>query len=132
MPSTDTAAPDALTAARRRDVTRRRQRVNQALAELRAQAAEITISAVARHARVHRSFIHRHPDLRAAVLTAADAAAPASVPSDGVSRRSLLADNANLREQNRRLSQQLGALEDRLAELLGEQAFQRSGLGAPV
>jgi len=54
----------ALAEARRRDVARRRQRVHQALAEMRAQAAEITISSVAARARVHRSFIHRHPDLR--------------------------------------------------------------------
>jgi len=127
----DSSPPQALAQARRQDVARRRQRVHQALAELRAQAEEITISAVARRARVHRSFIHRHPDLRAAVLAATDGELPGEVPSSGVSRRSLLADNANLREQNRRLAQQLGALEDRLAELLGEQAFQRSGLGAP-
>jgi hypothetical protein len=65
------------------------------------------------------------------VLQAADGDLPGEVPSTGVSRRSLLADNANLRDQNRRLAQQLHTLEDRLAELLGEQAFQHSGLGAP-
>jgi hypothetical protein len=127
----DHSAPQALAQARRQDVARRRQRVQQALAELRAQAEEITISAVARRARVHRSFIHRHPDLRAAVLAAADGELPGEIPSTGVSRRSLLADNANLREQNRRLAQHLGALEDRLSEALGAEAFHRSGLGAP-
>jgi Family of unknown function (DUF6262) len=134
MPNSDPAPPTpaALTQARRQDVARRCQRVHQALAELRAQAEEITISAVARRARVHRSFIHRHPDLRAAVLRAADGDTPANVPSTTVSRRSLLADNANLREQNRRLAQQLGALEDRLSDVLGAEAFQRSGLGAPA
>jgi hypothetical protein len=132
MPTSDPAPPTpaALTRARRQDVARRYQRVHQALAELRAQAEEITISAVARRARVHRSFIHRHPDLRAAVLRAADGDTPADVPSTTVSRRSLLADNANLREQNRRLAQQLGALEDRLSDVLGAETFQRSGLGA--
>ena len=125
-----TPTPAALTRARRQDVARRHQRVQQALAELRAQAEEITISAVARRARVHRSFIHRHPDLRAAVLRAADGDAPPDVPSNTVSRRSLLADNANLREQNRRLAQQLGGLEERLSDVLGAEAFQRSGLGA--
>jgi DNA repair exonuclease SbcCD ATPase subunit len=127
----DRSAPEALTQARRQDVARRRQRVHQTLAELRAQAEEITISSVARRARVHRSFIHRHPDLRAAVLAAADGEPPGEVPSTGVSRRSLLADNANLHEQNRRLAQQLGVLEDRLSQALGAEAFQRSGLGAP-
>ena len=61
-----------LAEARRRDVDRRRQRVHQALADMRPQAAEITISSVAARARVHRSFIHRHPDLRAAVIAAAE------------------------------------------------------------
>src|SRR6266545_7720371 len=128
----DGSASQALAQARRQDVARRRQRVHQALAELRAQAEEITISAVARRARVHRSFIHRHPDLRAAVLAAADGDPPGEVPSTGVSRRSLLTDNANLREQNRRLAQQLHALEGRLSEALGVEVFQRSGLGAPA
>jgi hypothetical protein len=83
----------ALAEARRRDVARRRQRVHQALAEMRAQAAEITISAVAARARVHRSFIHRHPDLRAAVIAAAeDPSLSGPAGASAVSRRSLLAD----------------------------------------
>ena len=65
-------ASTALADARRRDVARRRQQVRQALAEMSAQADQITISSVAARARVHRSFIHRHPDLRAAVIAAAD------------------------------------------------------------
>jgi hypothetical protein len=92
----------ALAEARRRDVARRRQRVHQALAEMRAQAAEITISSAAARARVHRSFIHRHPDLRAAVIAAAEAPAASGPAGAGtVSRRSLQADNANLRDRSR-------------------------------
>jgi hypothetical protein len=67
---------------------------------MRAEAAEITVSSVAARARVHRSFIHRHPELRAAVIAAAeDPAASGPAGAAAVSRRSLLADNANLREQ---------------------------------
>jgi hypothetical protein len=96
----------ALAEARRRDVDRRRQRVHQALAEMRAQAAEIIISSAAARARVHRSFIHRHPDLRAAVIAAAeDPATSGPAGAGAVSRRSLLADSANLRERSRRLEQ---------------------------
>jgi Family of unknown function (DUF6262) len=124
---------DALAEARRRDVTRRRQRVHQAITEMRAQAAEITISAVAARARVHRSFIHRHPDLRAAVLTAAEDPPASGQPgASTVSRRSLLADNANLRERNRRLEHHARGLEERLSELLGTQISQRAGLTAPA
>jgi hypothetical protein len=122
---------DSLAEARRRDVDRRRQRVRQALADMRAQAAEITISSVAARARVHRSFIHRHPDLRAAVIAAAENPATEGPAGTGaVSRRSLLADNANLRERNRRLEQHARDLEQRLSELLGTQISQRTGLGA--
>jgi chromosome segregation ATPase len=117
----------ALAEARRRDVARRRQRVHQALAEMRAQAAEITISSAAARAR-----IHRHPDLRAAVIAAAeDPAASGPAGAAAVSRRSLLADNANLRERSRRLEQHARSLEDRLSELLGTQISQRTGLGPP-
>ena len=81
---------------------------------------------------MHRSFIHRHPDLRAAVIAAAEDPATSSLPGAGtVSRRSLLADNANLRERNRRLEHHTHGLEQRLSELLGTQISQRTGLGAP-
>ena len=78
-------ASQALAEARRRDVDHRRQRVRQALAEMRAQAAQITISSVAARAGVHRSFIHRHPDLRAAVIAAAED--PAASSLSGPARR---------------------------------------------
>ncbi len=119
--------------ARRRDVDRRRQRVRQALADMHVDGSEITISAVADRAKVHRSFVHRHADLHAAVLeAAADATTNPSPASTTISHRSVLAENANLHEQNRRLAQQVSDLEDRLSELLGQQAFDRSGLGASV
>jgi hypothetical protein len=125
-------ASTALAEARRRDVARRRQQVRQALAEMSAQAGQITISSVAVRARVHRSFIHRHPDLRAAVIAAADdPAASGPAGAGAVSRRSLLADNANLRERNRRLEHHARGLEQRLSELLGTQISRRTGLGAP-
>ena len=128
-----TTEETALARARRRDVDRRRQRVHQALAEMHADGSEITISAVADRAKVHRSFIHRHADLHAAVLKAAADAVTAPPPgAAAISHRSVLAENANLHEQNRRLAQQVSDLEDRLSELLGQQAFDRSGLGAPA
>jgi Family of unknown function (DUF6262) len=124
----------ALAEARQRDVARRRQRVRQAIAEMSAQAAETTISSVAARARVHRSFIHRHPDLRAAVIAAAAdpaASGPAGTGAGAISRRSLLADNTNLRERNRRLEHHARGLEARLSDLLGTQISQRTGLGTP-
>lgn len=132
MPSTaETDQTTPLLQARRRDVERRHHRVQQALSAMLTDGTEITISAVAARARVHRSFIHRHTDLRAAVITAADDPNPTgTAPTAVTSRRSLLADNANLQETNRRLSQRIADLESRLSELLGEQVFARTGLGA--
>jgi len=126
-------ADTPLAAARHRDVERRRARVHKAITDMHSDGSEITISAAAARAGVHRSFIHRHDDLRAAVLTAAaetiDNPSPAATTT--ISHRSVLAENANLHASNGRLSQRIRDLEDRLSEVLGKQAFERSGLGAP-
>jgi hypothetical protein len=51
---------------RRRDSTRRTQCVVDSLDQMAAAGREISVSAVARAARVDRSFLYRHHDLRAA------------------------------------------------------------------
>lgn len=122
--------PSVLTAARRRDVSTRRARVAQALEIMRTEGSEITISSVAARARVHRSFIHRHLDLRADVYAAADQPSAAGTATT-TTRRSLEADNLNLRATVHRQTQHIADLEARLSELLGEQAYSRTGLGAP-
>lgn len=122
--------PHPLTQARHRDVARRRERVHQAIAAMTADAAEISVSAVAAWARVHRSLIHRHPDLHAAVLAATDPLTAGTDPGQAtttVSRRSLLADNANLHEHARRLQRRINDLEARLSELLGIHAAECGG-----
>ena len=119
---------ESLIAARRRDTTRRRQRVLDALGQLAAAGQEISVSSVARKAGVDRSFLYRHHDLRAQVhaRSAAPAASPASAAA---SKQSLLADLANLREQNQRLRRQNTDLTARLSEVFGEEAFRASGIG---
>ena len=127
-------ASQALAEARRRDVDHRRQRVRQALAEMRAQAAEITISSVAARARVHRSFIHRHPDLRAAVIAAAEDPA-ASSPAGASHRQPPLAAGRQrqpARTQPPPRTPRPRHSKQRLSELLGTQISQRTGLGAPA
>jgi uncharacterized protein involved in exopolysaccharide biosynthesis len=52
--------------------------------------------------------------------------------ASSVSRRSLLADNANLRERNHRVEHHARSLEERLSELLGTQISERTSLGAPA
>lgn len=127
-----TAEPGAspLTIARRRDVDARRQRVAQALDALRQDGSAITISSIAQRARVHRSFIHRHLDLRAQVYAAADQPSTAATAT-AATRQSIEADNLNLRATIRRQGQHIADLEARLSEILGEQAYSRTGLGAP-
>jgi hypothetical protein len=123
----------ALILARRRDSTRRRQRVLNALDKLTGAGEEISISAVARAAGVDRSFLYRHHDLRGQILERVAQAQPdASLPrTTQVSRQSLLADLANLRAHNERLRRQVTKLARRLSEALGEEVFRASGLGGP-
>jgi Family of unknown function (DUF6262) len=118
----------SLTAARRRDSIRRRQRVLSALDQLAADGQEVSVSAVARAADVDRSFLYRHHDLRARIH--ARAATPGTSPtSTTASRQSLLADLANLKEHNQRLRRQNISLTTRLSEVLGEEVFHASGIG---
>lgn len=121
-------AAESLIAARRRDTTRRRQRVLGTLGQMAAAGQEISVSAVARAAGVDRSFLYRHHDLRAQIhaRSADPAASPASATA---SKQSLLADLANLREQNQRLRKQNADLTARLSEVLGEEVFRASGIG---
>jgi septal ring factor EnvC (AmiA/AmiB activator) len=90
-------------------------------------------AAVARAARVDRSFLYRHHDLRAQILQRAAQAQPdTSMPRTAqVSRQSLLVDLANLRTHNERLRRQVNKLARRLSEVLGEEVLRTSGLGGP-
>jgi septal ring factor EnvC (AmiA/AmiB activator) len=121
-----------LAAARRDDSTRRRQQVLDTITRLAHAGAEISVSSVARAARVHRSLIYRHPDLHAAIAAAADQPDPTAISTaHAVSRKSLHTDLANLTSQLRRQDTHIRNLENRLAEQLGQTVWTRSGLGAP-
>lgn len=126
-----TSAAAALTEARRQDTAARRQRVLRVLEQLAAAGDGASISAVARAAKVHRSFIYRHDDLRAAVLERA--AQPRDVVDENlVSRESLLVELANAAERHRRQAARITLLENRLSDALGESAWRETGLGAPA
>lgn len=114
---------------RKADSTRRRERVLGAIeAALRSEGG-ITVSSLARAARVDRTFIYRHPDLLERVHAAA-AAPPPDGRQAAVSRASLRADLANAMEQNRRLTTRIRQLEKRLSQSLGAEVWAESGLGA--
>jgi len=120
-----------IAAARQAHSARCRQRVIAALEQAARQGSEISVSAIARRAKVDRSFLYRHRDLHSAVLT--KAAEPTSTKTGGpaVSRASLIADLANAHERITRLSRENTQLRQRLSERLGEQIWRESGLGGP-
>ena len=73
---------DAMSHGRQADSARRRQRVIKALNTSITAGDEISVSAIARQAKVDRSFLYRHPDLLAQIHTAqAEPAAITGRPS---------------------------------------------------
>ncbi|MFD7003804.1 DUF6262 family protein [Streptomyces mirabilis] len=119
----------SMTDGRRADSARRRERVLKALDVLLRGDQDITVSGLARAARVDRTYLYRHRDLLERVHAAA-AAPPEEGRTAAVSRASLRADLTNALERNRRLTVRVRQLEKRLSESLGETAWQESGLGA--
>jgi hypothetical protein len=115
----------AMHSQRRLDSQLKRERVTATVDALLAAGGEVTIAAVARHARVSRKFIYSHPDLRAELelraLRATHAASATTTASARVTGASLRADAENYKAQSHRLRQQLKTLEQRLAEILGTQ-----------
>ncbi|MFJ9360810.1 MULTISPECIES: DUF6262 family protein [Streptomyces] len=123
----------AMADGRRADGERRRQRVKTAIRQATGNGTAISVSGIARQAGVDRTFLYRHRDLLA-LIHAAERQPSASEPGAGppVSLASLQADLANAHARNTRLVSQTQRLERRLAELMGEQAWRESGLGAPA
>ncbi|MGW5748515.1 DUF6262 family protein [Amycolatopsis sp. NPDC003861] len=117
---------------RRADSARRRQRVIKAINTASSSGGEISVSAIARAAGVDRTFLYRHTDLLGQVHAAQ--ANPAAADGGGpvVSRASLQADLANTHGQITRQAAHIRQLEKKLSELMGEQAWRESGLGAPT
>jgi Family of unknown function (DUF6262) len=117
---------------RQADSARRRDRVAKALADTVAAGEEISISAIAARAGVDRTFLYRHRDLLEQIHTAE--AQPRSATGTGpvVSRASLQADLLAAQQRCVRVAARNQQLEKRLSELLGEQAWRASGLGAPT
>ncbi|GGV50653.1 hypothetical protein GCM10010293_61830 [Streptomyces griseoflavus] len=124
-----TAAP--MIEGKRADSARRRARVLKAIDAALRSGEDITVSGLARAARVDRTFLYRHRDLLEHVHNAA-----ASPPPEGwqatVTRASLQPDLANALERNTWLTQRVRQLERRLSESLGDSAWADSGLGAPT
>lgn len=110
---------------RRLDSQLKRERVAAAVDACLASGGEVTIAGVARRAGVSRKFIYSHPDLRAELelraLRETQSTGNAAIASARVTGASLRADTENYKAQNRRLHQQVKALEQRLSETLGRE-----------
>jgi hypothetical protein len=118
---------------RQADTDRRRQRVSTAIKNSAKNGTPISVSAIARQARVDRTFLYRHRDLLALVHAAElEPSSQEPAAASAVSRASLQADLANAQARNTRLTARIQQLEKRLSQALGEQAWRESGLGAPV
>ena len=127
--TTMTTPAAAMTAGRRADSARRRQRVTEALNQALANGDEITASSIARRAGVDRSFLYRHRDLLEQIHATQTHDATSIAPT--VSRAPLQADLLNAQQRAARLAARVHQLEQRLSEALGQQAWHESGLGAP-
>jgi hypothetical protein len=121
---------DAMARGRADDSARRRQKVVKAINQAVRDGGDLTASAIARQAGVDRSFLYRHRDLLEQLHRAQAADPPGPATSPLVSRESLKADLANAHERNRRLQARVQHLERRLSEVMGEQVWRESGLGA--
>lgn len=118
---------------RQADTDRRRQRVSTAIKNATKRGDPISVSGIARQAGVDRTFLYRHRDLLAQVHAAElEPAGQDPAGASPVSRASLQADLVNAQARNTRLSARIRQLEARLSEVLGEQAWRESGLGAPA
>jgi polyhydroxyalkanoate synthesis regulator phasin len=121
---------NAMIHGRQADSARRRQRVIKALNTTIATGEEISVSALARQAGVDRSFLYRHPDLLAQIR-AAQAQPTKTAGRSSVTMASLQADLVNAHDRANRQASRVRQLEKKLSELMGNQAWRESGLGAP-
>lgn len=120
----------AMVEGRRAETDRHRQRVLAAITAAGAGGEAVTVSGIARRAGVDRTFFYRHRDLLDQVH--ALATQPPNHRHDaGVTRSSLQADLHAAQGRCVRFAARVQQLERRLSELMGEQTWQSSGLGAP-
>lgn len=119
----------AMVEGRRAETERHRQRVLAAITAASAEGEAITVAGIARRAGVDRTFFYRHRDLLDHIHTLA--AQPPNPDPGTVSRASLQADLHAAQARCTRYAARVQQLERRLSELMGEQTWKTSGLGAP-
>lgn len=121
----------AATAGRHADSGRRRARVIKAINQAADDSAEISVAGIARAAGVDRSFLYRHRDLLEQVHVLEAQPHNAGGVGPAVTRASLQADLLGAQQRAARQGARVQQLEKRLSQLLGEQVWRASGIGAP-
>lgn len=129
--NTDTRPATAMIDGRRADSARRRQRVLTAVGDAITNGEEISVSGIACRAGVDRTFVYRHRDLLEQIHAAQAQPRTTAGAGPAVTRASLQADLLAAQQRCARMAARTQQLEKRLSELLGEQTWQASGLGAP-
>jgi len=119
----------ALRRARRQDGRSKRQLAVEVITAMDASGEPITFPAVARRAGVSVSLLYGDPELSRLVAALRDRQHQAgrdrawSLPARSlVTEQSLRADLANVKEQNRRMSEEIKLLRERLSRQLGADA----------
>lgn len=124
-------SPAGLPAHRGNAAHRRHQRVASAIARAAAGQVEASVSAIARSAGVHRSYLYRHPDLVQLLREISSIGPqPGHSPVDRVTEVSLRVDLAHCQDRARRAEARVHELEERLSQQLGQRIWQATGLGA--
>ena len=129
---TSTPAVTAMVKGRQADSARRRERVLNALTDAVSTGEEISVTSIAGRAGVDRTFLYRHRDLLTQVHAAEAQPHTTGDAGPAVTRASLQADLLGAQQRCARMAARTQQLETRLSELLGEQAWRASGLGAPT
>lgn len=110
---------------------RRRQRVQDAIVTAVRDGTPLTASAIARTARVDRTFLYRHRDLLETLHTVgSQSAGTPSAAGPAVTKASLQADLANSNTRAASMAARVQQLENHLSRHLGDRAWHDSGLGA--
>ena len=122
----------AMAEGRRADSDRHRQRVLAAIADANADGVAVTVRGIARRAGVDRTFLYRHRDLLEQLHdVASQRPGTTTAPAGAVSPASLQTDLLAAQKRCVAFAARVQQLERRLSELMGQQTWQTSGLGAP-
>jgi hypothetical protein len=120
----DNSAHLAISARRRHETTR--AKAIQAIRELDTNGTRISFDAIARHARISRSWLYTQPDIRAEITRLREAQPPSPTAEPALPQRQRASDTSHARRleialtRNRDLSTENQRLRGQLARAFGQ------------